>query len=158
MALIWQVSKPKSDPFAAIVGDRQLYQVHFAVSEAIHSADVENAIGEILGKALEFINDVQADRRTRLLILWDSVYAILTAVYTDFSMMQDAHLVTKCQFVAIDGTDVAKSLESELPRMIHAQISRLESNLSCCDLPIFYSAQDRASVGETGFSAFCLVG
>jgi len=153
MSLVWKSSKPAPDPFEAVVGDRTEYQVHFAESTAADTADVEAAILDVVKKAFGFSEANKGERGKRIVFLWDVVYATLTVVYTDESMMHDARHVTKCYFVELDESGSAKALSREVRRMIEAALAPSRLGFVPPTIPVFYSDQDRASVGEADFMA-----
>lgn len=153
MSLVWEPSKPAPNPFEALVGDRTEYQVHFAESAAVDPADIEAAIVEVVKKALGFSEANRGKRSKRLLFLWDVVYAMLTVVYTDDSMMYDARHVTKCYFAGLDKEGKAKALSSKVGRIIDTSVAHSRHGLIPATMPIFYSDQDRASVGAEEFKA-----
>lgn len=148
MPLVWQTSKPAPDPFEATVGDRTTYQVHFAESEALDLPELEAAIGEVTKKALDFAEANKGERSKRILFLWDVVYATLTVVYTDDSMMHDARNVTKCYFAELDKEGTAGKLRGDIRRMIESGCGNFPVTV-----PVYYSDEDRASVGAKNFRA-----
>lgn len=153
MPLVWKASKPAPNPFEAVAGDRTEYQVHFAESKASDTADIEAAILEVVKKALSFSDANKGERGKRLVFLWDDVYATLTVVYTDDSMMNDARHVTKCYFAELDKKGNLKKLSREVRRMIEAALAPSRLGVAPPTIPVFYSDQDRASVGEADFKA-----
>jgi hypothetical protein len=148
MPLVWKTSRPAPDPFAAGAGDRTEYQVHYANSTAVDPVDLEAAIAEVVQKALGFSEANRGERSARLLFLWDVVYAELTVVYTDDSMMYDARHVTKCDFPELDEEGTAEALSDEIRRMIGASVAQFRDGLLPASLPVFYSRQDRATAGD----------
>lgn len=153
MSLTWTLSQPAPDPFEAITGDQTECQVHFAECTTVDPAAVQTAIAAVVKKALGFYEANKGERCQRLLFLWDVVYAMLTVVYTDGSMMLDARHVTKCYFVAIDKQGTAKRLSKEVCRMIESSVAQDRHGLLPATMHIFYSDQDRASVGAATFKA-----
>jgi hypothetical protein len=153
MPLEWKQSKPAPDPFEAIAGDLTAYQVHFADSLAIDDAGIETVIGEIVSKALGFSEANTGERAVRLLFLWDVVYATLTAVYTDESMMYDAHHVTKCYFGEIDKAGSADELSDDICQAIESCLAQSRGGLIPSTMSVFFSNRDRASVGVAKFKA-----
>jgi len=153
MSLVWKPSKPAPDPFEAAAGDRTEYQVHFAQSAAVDPPGIESAIVEVVKKALGFCEANTGERSKRLLFLWDVVYATLTVVYTDDSMMYDARHVTKCYFAELDKVGTAEELSNEFRRMIESSVGHSRRGVVPVNMPIFYSDQDRASVGAAKFEA-----
>jgi hypothetical protein len=153
MRLVWKSSKPAPDRFEALAGAQTEYQVHFAQSAAVDPADIEAAIAEVVKKALGFSEANRGERSKRLLFLWDVVYATLTVVYTDDSMMYDARHVTKCYFAEVDKEGTAKVLSNEVRRMIDSSVAQSRHGLLSATMPVFYSDQDRASVGAAEFKA-----
>jgi len=101
-ALEWRIGPPCPDPFAAIAGELTLYQVHFASSKALMTAELKGDLSQVVEKAVSLANENLRDDISRLLFLWDSVYSVFTVVYTDEKMEHDARQVTKCGFTAID--------------------------------------------------------
>jgi hypothetical protein len=158
MALLWETSRPAPDPFEAIAGDRTEYQVHLAKSPAVDPLDIEAAIVEVVKKALSFFDANRGERSARLLFLWDVVYADLTVVYTDDSMMYDARHVTKCYFPALDGAGTAEALSEKTRRMIGTAVAQFRHGLIPACMPAFYSCEDRASVGPEDFEVQQLTG
>ena len=153
MPLEWKSSKPAPDPFEAVAGDLTEYQVHFARSAALDHADIEAAIVEVVQKALGFAQANRGERCKRLLFLWDVVYATLTAVYTDYSMMYDARHVAKCYFAEVDKVGAGKALSNAVRGMIASTMARSRHDTLSEAMPVFYSDQDRASVAEANFMA-----
>ncbi len=153
MSLVWKPSKPAPDPFEAVAGDQTEYQVHSAESAALDLPGIEAAIIEVVKKALGLSGSNSGKRCKRVLFLWDVVYATLTVVYTDDSMMYDARHVTKCYFAELDKEGKAKKLSSEIRQMIESSIAQSRHGLIPATMPIFYSDQDRASVGAAEFKA-----
>src|SRR5690606_34313396 len=100
------------------------------------------------------------ERAKRLLFLWDVVYATLTVVYTDDSMMYDAHHVAKCYFPAFDklepvnqaNFEAAKRLSHDIRQIIESTMTHYRHGRGFGNLPIYFSDVDRASSG-VGFSA-----
>ena len=129
------------------------YQVHFAESAAVDPGRIERAIAEFVKKALDFFEANKGDRSKRLLFLWDVVYATLTVVYTDDSMMYDAHHVTKCYFAEVDKAGTAMRLSNEVRLMIESSVAKSRQGVLAATMPVFYSDEDRASVGAAGFKA-----
>ena len=109
---------------------------------------MEAAIVEVVRKALGFAKANRGECCIRLLFLWDVVYATLTAVYTDVSMMYDARHVTKCYFAEVDKKGEGKALSDEVRRMIASEAAQSRRGTLPEAMPIFYSDQDRASVGR----------
>ncbi len=153
MRLVWKSSKPAPDPFEALAGDQTEYQVHFAQCAAVDAADIEAAIVEVVQKALGFAEANRGERCKRLLFLWDVVYATLTVVYTDDSMKYDARHVTKCYFAEVDKEGAGKALSKAVRRMIGSTVAQCRHGLLSATMPVFYSDQDRASVGAVNFKA-----
>lgn len=153
MSLVWESSKPAPDPFEAAAGDRTTYQVHFAKSTAVDPDAIEAAIVEIVRTALNFSEANKGVRSKRLLFLWDVVYATLTVVYTDDSMMYDARNVTKCYFAELDKEGTARDLRSDIRRMIESSVAQSRHGLIPPTMPVYYSDQDRASMGAAAFEA-----
>src|SRR5438309_1090807 len=110
MSLVWQSSKPAPDPFEAVAGGRTEYQVHLAECAAVDPDDIKAAIVEVVKKALGFFEANTGECSKRLVFLWDGVYATLTVVFTDDSMMNDARHVTKCYFKELDQQGTAMTL------------------------------------------------
>ena len=156
MPLVWQSSAPAPDPFEAVAGDLTEYQVHLAQSAAVDLAEVEGAIVEVVKKALGFSETNAGERTKRLLFLWDVVYATLTVVYTDDAMMYEARHVTKCYFAELDKEGTAKALSSQIRQMVDSSIAQFRHGLLPATMPVFYSDEDRASVGEAEFKAYRL--
>jgi hypothetical protein len=156
MSLVWQSTEPAPDPFEAVVGDLIKYQVQFAQSAAVDLDDVEAAIVEVVKKALGFSEATTGERSQRLLFLWDVVYATLTVVYTDDSMMYDARHVTKCYFAELDKEGTAGALSNQVRQMVDSSIARFRRGLLPARMCVFYSDEDRASVGEAKFKAYQL--
>lgn len=153
MSLVWQSSKPAPDPFAAVAGDCTTYQVHFAESAAIDHPGLEDAIGEVVRKAFGFSEANKGERPKRILFLWDVVYATLTVVYTDDSMMYDSRHVTKCYFAELDKEGTGGELRNDIRRMIESSVAHSRRGLIPETMPVYYSDQDRASVGAADFKA-----
>jgi hypothetical protein len=153
MPFMWKNSEPVVNPFNAFVGDRTECQVHFAESAAVDPVDIEAAIGEVVTKALSFLEANRGERSSRLLFLWDVVYANLTVVYTDDSMMHDARHVTKCSFPELDKAGTAEALSDRIRGMIASTVAQLRHGLIPASMPVFYSCDDRASVNPEDFRA-----
>lgn len=153
MSLVWQSSKPASDPFEAVAGDRTTYQVHFAKSVAVDPVAIEASIGEVVRKAFGFSEANKGERSKRILFLWDVVYATLTVVYTDDSMLYDACHVTKCFFAELDKESTGGELRNDIRRMIESSVAHSRRGLIPEAMPVYYSDQDRASVGAADFKA-----
>jgi hypothetical protein len=159
MPLVWKASKPAPDPFEAIAGDwTEEYQVHLAVSPAVDPVDIEAAIVEVVKKALSFFEANRGERSARLLFLWDVVYADLTVVYTDDSMMYDARHVTKCHFPELDKAGTAEALSDRIRRMIGSSVAQLRHGFIPARMHAFYSCEDRASVAPEDFEVQQLTG
>jgi hypothetical protein len=147
MPRAWKSSKPHVNRFEAIVGDRTTYQVHYAESAAVDTAGIEATVIEIVRKALGFAEANKGNRSKRLLFLWHVVYATLTVVFTDDSMMYDAHHVTKCYFAELDKAGTAGDLSDDMRRMIASSLAQSRRGLRPPTMPVYYSDQDRASEG-----------
>jgi hypothetical protein len=135
------------------VGDPTAYQLHFAQSTAVDPVDIEAAIVEVVTKALGLSEANAGDRSKRLVFLWDVVYATLTVVFTDDSKMYDARHVTKCYFPELDKKGTGKALSNQVRQMLNSSMARIHHRLLPATMPVFYSDQDRASVGEKNFKA-----
>ena len=153
MSLVWKLSKPAPDPLEALAGDRTEYQVNFVESAAVDPAGIQATIVDVVKKALGFSKANSGERSKRLLFLWDVVYATLTVVYTDDSMMHDARHVTKCYFAELDNEGTAEDLSTEVRQMIESSVAQSRHGLIPASMPVFYSDQDRASVGAAEFEA-----
>lgn len=153
MSLIWESPNPAPDPFEAVAGDWTVHQVHSAETTAVNPSDIDAAIVEVVKKGLSFSEANKGERSKRIVFLWDVVYATLTVVYTDDTMMYDARHVTKCYFVELDKKGNAKALSRDVRRIIESTVAQYRRERLPAIIPIFYSDQDRASVGEAHFKA-----
>jgi hypothetical protein len=153
MALVWEASQTAPDPFEAVAGDRTLYRVHFATCAAVDPTGIESAVIEIVRKALGFAEANKGQRSKRLLFLWDVVYATMTVVFTDDSMMYDAGNVTKCYFAELDKEETAGELSDDMRRMIASAVAQSREGRIPPTMPVYYSNQDRASMGAAEFEA-----
>lgn len=163
MALSWEEPEPSPDPFAAAVGDDFAYQVYYARSQAISAREIETDLAEVVIKALPFARAATGDRAVNMLLLWDAVYCTLTIVCSDKEMMEDSSKVVKCGFdsleakvyeIPLDEQDGGKAFDVELAKisgMIREMLKRILSEIEVSDLPrdkpIYFSDEDRPSVG-----------
>ena len=163
MALSWKSPEPSPDPFAAVVGDNFLYEVYYARSQAVSVKDIEIDLTEVVDKALPFARAATGDRAVNMLLLWDAVYCTLTIVCSDKEMMEDSSKVVKCGFdsleakvydLPIDEETGGIKYEAELAKissMIRAILKTILGKKEVSDLPsdmpIYFSDEDRPSVG-----------
>lgn len=173
MTLQWTAPKPAPDPFAAAVGDRFKYQVHFASSAATSDDDLRDDLQATLFKALPLLYDASGPRAKELLILWDAAFCQLTVVATDESLMTDYQVVTKCSFEALevaelhnlpddDGDGSAFDRASErISKKVKVMVIALLADVDLSKIPdgmsVLFSDEDRASVGASNFVAETLV-
>ena len=161
LSLEWRTSEPRPNPFEAIAGDLTEYRVHFATSAASAHSDLKRHLIEVVHKAISFAKENVGDNVSRMLFLWDGVYAILTVVCTDEKMERDAHHVISCQFSAID-EQLSKFLPpgpawSAALNEFSSRVRRFLEGLAAAghldEIPasigVYYSDQDRASLGSS---------
>jgi hypothetical protein len=152
LTLRWETSDPAPDPFEASVGDLTNYQVHFAESRALKPQALATALNQFVTKTLEFADPNAGTRCERLVFLWDAVYAMLTAVYTDESMAHDAPHVTKCHFTQLDEDGVDDEVTDYVRAVVASEVKRQRAGRLRPAMPVYFSDEDRASVG-TEFKA-----
>lgn len=152
VTLDWQTSEPRPNSFEAVAGDLTQYRVHYAESHARELPAVGRAVSGVVAKALGFASAYSGDRGKRLVFLWDVVYATLTVVYTDNSMMHDAHNVTKCYFAELDQARLGEQSSEPVRHFVTQELARQRGKLLPAALPAYFSDQDRASEGAD-FSA-----
>lgn len=163
--LKWESSGPVPNPFEAVAGGFTEYCVHIANCDSTEDGNLRAALADVIRKSLSFASTSLSGIATRLLFLWDAVYADLTVVYADESMMEDAPQVTKCTFVAFgDQLDEIAARDEdeweEASEALSARIRRLlEDQLASCDLrmlpprmTVYFSDQERSS-GPSEFVA-----
>jgi hypothetical protein len=158
VTLDWRTSDPKANPFEATVGDLTTYRVHFAESNASQVSEIERAVADVVAKSLTFTQANSGGRAKRLLFLWDVVYATLTVVYTDDSMMYDAHHVTKCYFAEVDKAEIGEEPSGSIRGVLDREVSRQRGQSLPPTIAAYFSDEDRASVGAADFTAHQLAG
>jgi hypothetical protein len=78
-------------------------------------------------------------------------------VYTDDTMMEDAHHVTKCYFSELDKAELGEALSAFVHQILEEEIGRRRDRDLLRTMPVYFSDEDRASEGKD-FSAFELGG
>ena len=167
MELEWELHGPSPDSFEAITGDAAEYTVHLATAGATTDSEISDAILEVVDRALAFPTLIGLSS-PRLLVLWDAVYAHLTAVYTDESMFQDGPQVAKCAFPRLAQRLDEISDEPDWERASGLLAERVETLLAGLvesgrlafpsDLSAYFSRDDRGSCGPAEFQARKLAG
>ncbi|HUQ71278.1 MAG TPA: hypothetical protein VM165_17250 [Planctomycetaceae bacterium] len=166
--LEWKTAGPKPNAFEATCGDTATYSVHFADSAADTDAEFRDHLSQVIRKAASFASLNLSGAISRIVLLWDGVYATLTVVYTNDTMERDACHVTKCRFSAIDErlnrpnlSDPAWATEQNdftqrLQRMLEELVASHDLHNLPATVDIFFTDQDRASYGIHNISVHCL--
>ena len=158
MALDWKTTEPVPDVFEASVGDTFLYVIHYAISLAESDDEIRRDLSETVYKALPYARAATGDRAIFLLLLWDAVYCNLTIVCSDESMMYDSQHVTKCEIHSLERVvseieeDVfdteTEAISLRIENILKNILNNIDENHLPNDMPILYSAKDRATVGD----------
>jgi hypothetical protein len=91
----WEVAKPARDPFAAIVGDNRLYEVHMCRLSEASETEIHDAFVEFLRQVFESALAVENKEARKILIEVDTVYAMMTVIVTDDVRSYDERHVYK---------------------------------------------------------------
>ena len=71
-------------------------------------------------------------------------------------MMYDARHVTKCYFAELDEEGTAKALSNKVRQMLDSSIAQFRHGILPATMPVYYSDEDRASMGKAEFKAYQL--
>lgn len=154
--LEWKANDPAPDPIEAAFGDATTYRVHFATCIALEEEDLLAALTDVFNKCLSFAPAEINDRAERLVFLWDVGPGILTAVYTDESMDQDAMEVTKCQFKELpeshfDGITDQDDLGTRMRGMLEEVMAQVDLSVLPPQMMIYFSEKERSDYTLSDF-------
>lgn len=115
MTLSWTESKTETTP-DAVVGEREQYILHKAVSTEVNEGLVQQAVNASVLKAAQLMGDNIDDNSLYLLCDWCMASSTLTLVVTDDRKQQDSVHVVKCEFNTLDLAEEQKDDFADLVR------------------------------------------